>query len=68
MSAVGLDDASWTALASMATSVGTLIGVLVGNRRGAVIEQKASAIKESVTTPETDGRTIAEIVSEAHPE
>lgn len=58
---LALTDGAWAALASIAASVGTLIAVLVGNRRTGVVEQK-------VTTPADDGRTVGEILSEAHPE
>lgn len=64
---VALDDTAWTALASMIASLGTLIAVLVTNKRVKVVDQKTEAIKSSVTTPNGDGRTIAEIVAEAHP-
>lgn len=56
-----LTDAAWAALASMVASIGALIAVLIGNRKTSVVESK-------VTTPPADGRTLGEIVSEAHPE
>jgi hypothetical protein len=70
-----LDDAAWTSIASMVASAGALGAVLVGNRRGRVIEKKVdtgvetvTAVQHSVTTPDTDSRTMAAIVSAAHPE
>ncbi len=72
---LALDDAGWAAVASMVASVSALVAVLVGNRRGSVIEKKVEpvaqtveAIHHSVTTPNGDPRTLAEIVSEAHPD
>lgn len=58
---LALTDAAWAALASMVASIGALIAVLVGNR-------KTSAVESKVTTPAADGRTVGEILSEAHPE
>lgn len=71
---LGLDDAAWTSIGGMVATAGTLIAVLVGNRRSSVVEQKvdtgvktAQAIQHSVTTPADDDRTVAEIISENHP-
>lgn len=58
----------WPSVAAIVGSLSTLIAVLIGNRRGSVIEQKTDAVKNSVTTPATDSRTLAEIASELHPE
>lgn len=65
---IALSDAAWTSIGTIVASCATLIAVLVGNRRGTVIEKKTEAVRNSVTTPAEDGRTVGEILSEAHPE